>query len=111
MICIQQASKPCHHKLKPLFSDKTNTREKAEKIINKWEKTWNPKYTAAVRCLEAYEDRFLNYLDCPKEHHSMTRTSNHIERIFKGFRRRMREIKITPNAKSADRILYALVQT
>ncbi len=99
-----------HKGLKPLFSDKTNTREKAEKIINKWKRTWRGKYAAAVRCLEASEDRLLNYLDCPKEHHSMTRTSNHIERVFKEFRRRMRQMEITPNAKSADRILYALVQ-
>ncbi len=108
---VRKKDKGAVHKgLKPLFSKKIDTRQKAEKVINKWKKTWRSRYPQAVRCLEACEDRLLNYLDCPKEHHSMTRTSNHIERVFKELRRRMRPMEITPNAKSADRILYALVQ-
>lgn len=99
-----------HNGLKPLFSKRTETRAKAVKIINAWKKRWRAAYPAAVRSLEASEERLLNYLDCPPEHHAMLRTSNHIERVFKEFRRRMRPMEITPNAKSADRILYALVQ-
>ena len=108
---VKKSDQPEVHKLlKPLFSKKTDSRAKAEKVVNKWKKTWRKKYPEAVRSLEAAEDRLINYFDCPLEHHSMIRTTNHIERVFKEFRRRMRPMEITPNAKSADRILYALVQ-
>ena len=99
-----------HELLKPLFSKQTDSKKKAEIIINKWKKTWKSKYPAAVKSLESSEDKLLNYFDCDFQHHSMIRTTNHIERVFKEFRRRMRPMEITPNAKSADRILYALVQ-
>jgi len=99
-----------HELLKPLFSEQIDTRKKAEKLINTWKKTWKSKYPAAVKSLESCEDKLLNYLDCDSKHHSMIRTTNHIERVFKELRRRMRPMEIIPNAKSADRILYALVQ-
>jgi putative transposase len=108
---VKKADRPSVSKLlKPIFSKKVDTREKAESVINKWKKVWRPIYPAAVRSLESTEDKLLNYLDCPIEHHSMIRTTNHIERVFKELRRRMRPMEITPNLQAADRILYALIQ-
>lgn len=49
-------------------------------------------------------------LDCPQEHHKAIRTTNHIERVFKEFRRRMCPQELIPNQASADRMLYALTQ-
>lgn len=99
-----------HRGLKPLFSDKTDTRKKAEKIIKKWKASWKNEYPEAVKSLESCEEHLFNYLDCPKEHHKTIRTTNHIERNFREFRRRMRSMDMIPNIKSADRILYALTQ-
>ena len=97
--------------LKPLFGkDGAKTKEKAAIIIWKWQKRWRTKYPDAVRCLERDLERLLFYLNCPKEHHRALRTSNHIERQFKEFRRRLRSMEMLPNKDSAERALYALTQ-
>jgi len=99
-----------HRGLKPLFSEKTDNRKKAEKIVKKWKASWRNEYPEAVRSLESCEEHLFNYLDCPKDDHKKIRTTNHIERNFREFRRRMRSMDMIPNIKSADRILYALTQ-
>ena len=108
---VKKAEQEAVHKdLKELFDPKTDTNQKAQKIVNLWKKKWRRKYPRAVRSLEYCEERLFNYLDCPKEHHKAIRTTNHIERVFREFRRRMRSQEITPNKHSADRMLYALTQ-
>ena len=54
---------PVHRPLKRLFAKKTDTRAKAEKIINKWKRDWRGTYAAAVRSLEVAQERLLNYLE------------------------------------------------
>jgi transposase-like protein len=99
-----------HKGLKEIFSEETTTRSKAEKIVNRWKREWKSIYPQAVKSLERNEEILFNYFDCPKSHYKSIRTSNHIERVFKEFRRRMRGQEITPNHQAADKILYALVQ-
>lgn len=82
----------------------------AEKMINAWMKKWRNKQPKAVRCLEKDMDKMLIYFSCDPNHHKAIRTSNHIERQFKEYRRRMRPMEILPNLASADRALYALTQ-
>lgn len=93
--------------LSPLFKDMW-TEKKAVTLINSWMKQWKPIYPKAVQCLEKDLDRLLLYLACDPEHHKAIRTSNHIERQFKEYRRRMRPMEIIPTQKAADRILYSL---
>lgn len=85
----------------------TWTKTKALSLTNAWGKRWRGEYPKAVRCLERDLDRLFHYLDCPAEHHKAVRTSNHIERQFKEYRRRMRPMELTPNQASADRVLYS----
>jgi putative transposase len=92
--------------LSPLFK-KTWTEKKALTLINKWMKKWRVTYPRAVRCLERNLDQLLHYLWCHPGHHKAVRTSNHIERQFREYRRRMRPMDIIPNQSAADRILYA----
>ncbi len=96
--------------LNEIFSEKISTREEVVKIIWYWRKKWRTQYPAAVRCLERDLDHLLHYLKCPTEHHKALRTSNHIERQFKEFRRRLKSMEILPTKDSADRALYALSQ-
>lgn len=93
--------------LSPLFEG-IWTEQQALSLINRWIKKWRLVYPQAVRCLEKDLDRLLRYLSCDPEHHKAIRTSNHIERQFKEYRRRMRPMEIIPNQPAADRILYAL---
>lgn len=86
------------------------TEKAATTQIRSWMREWKSTYPKAVHCLEKDLDRLLLYLECPPEHHRALRTSNHIERQFKEYRRRMRPMEIIPNQKAADRILYALTQ-
>lgn len=95
--------------LSPLF-EKTLNPKQAMSVIQKWCRRWRKEYPKAVACLERDLDRLLLYLDCDPEHHKAIRTSNHIERQFKEYRRRMRNMELLPNQPSADRVLYALTQ-
>lgn len=97
--------------LRPLFGEKAVTKkEKAATVIWKWQKRWRPIYPDAVKCLDRDLDRLLVYFKCPQEHHRALRTSNHIERQFKEYRRRLRSMEMLPNKDSAERALYALTQ-
>lgn len=93
--------------LAPLFEG-VWTETQALSLINRWCRKWRTTCPKAVRCLERDLDRLLPYLHCDPEHHRAIRTSNHIERQFKEYRRRMKPMELTPNHASADRILYAL---
>ena len=93
--------------LSPLFTG-IWTEKRAKALMNRWMRQWRTTYPKAVRCLEKDLDRLLLYLTCDPEHHKAIRTSNHIERQFKEYRRRMRPMEIIPNQPAADRTLYAL---
>lgn len=103
----QEDFKEVREGLAPLFSG-TWTENKARCLINRWMKQWRMTYPKAVSCLERALDRLLLYLACDPEHHKAIRTSNHIERQFKEYRRRMKPMEIIPTQGAADRILYAL---
>lgn len=93
--------------LSPLFTGAW-TQKKALTLIQKWAKCWRNTYPNAVKCLERDIEQMLLYLACDPKHHQAIRTSNHIERQFKEYRRRMRPMEIIPNMEAADRMLYAL---
>lgn len=93
--------------LSPLFEGEW-TEKRARTLIQKWARTWQCRYPKAMACVERDLDQLLLYLACEATHHQAIRTSNHIERQFKEFRRRMRPMEILPDKEAADRILYAL---
>jgi putative transposase len=93
-----------------LFEEKTKTKADVQKILWSFRKKWRHKYPKAINCLERDMERLLHYLECPEAHHRALRTSNHIERQFKEFRRRLRSMEVLPNKNSAERALYALTQ-
>ncbi|MBI3292931.1 MAG: IS256 family transposase [Elusimicrobia bacterium] len=84
------------------------TKRQAVKRFHRWAARWRRKAPKAVACLEADLEQLLNFLDCPREHHSKIRTTNAIERIFREVRRRTRPMSCFTNDASIDRILYGL---
>lgn len=96
--------------LHKIFGSSVTKKEHALKIVWSFSKKWRSTYPDAVRSLERDLERLLFYFKCPVEHHKAVRTSNHIERQFKEFRRRLRSMEILPNKASAERALYALTQ-
>lgn len=92
--------------LSPLFKGRW-TEKRAMSLINKWIRRWRDIYPKAAHCLGKDLDRLLHYLWCDPSHHQAIRTSNHIERQFREYRRRMRPMDLIPNQPAADRILYA----
>lgn len=93
--------------LDPIFKEELKEKQ-ASTLLQRWAKKWRPVYPKAVHCLEKDIDNLLLYFSCDPKHHKAIRTSNHIERQFKEYRRRMRPMEIIPNKQSADRILYAI---
>jgi putative transposase len=96
--------------LHKIFAKEVTKKEQAMKIIWTFSKKWRSVCPAAVRCLEKDLERLLFYFKCPVTHHKAVRTSNHIERQFKEFRRRLRSMEVLPNKMSAERAMYALTQ-
>jgi putative transposase len=96
--------------LRKMFRESTQTKAQAQSIVWHFRKKWRTRAPSAVRCLERDLEKLLHYLDCPIEHHKAIRTSNHIERQFKEFRRRLRPMEMLPSKDSAERALYALTQ-
>lgn len=96
--------------LHKIFNSSVTKKEHAMKVIWSFSQKWRSTYPKAVRCLERDLDRLLVYFKCPVEHHKAVRTSNHIERQFKEFRRRLRSMEMLPNKASAERAMYALSQ-
>lgn len=96
--------------LHKLFNEDVKKKEQAMEIIWSFSKKWRSTYPKAVRCIERDLDHLLLYFACPVEHHKALRTSNHIERQFKEFRRRLRSMEMLPNKESAERAMYALTQ-
>jgi transposase-like protein len=96
--------------LSKIFNPETTTKQQVTKIMWDWRKKWRTIYPKAVACLDRDIDRLMLYLDLPVEHHKAIRTSNHIERQFKEFRRRLRSMEVLPNKGSAERAMYALTK-
>lgn len=96
--------------LRGIFHETTTKKSQVQSILWAFRKKWRNRCPAGVKCLERDLERLLHYLDCPVEHHKAIRTSNHIERQFKEFRRRLRSMEMLPNKDSAERALYALTQ-
>lgn len=50
--------------------------------------------------------RTLTYLDYEPEYHRMFKTTNYLERSFKQIKRKIRDIGVFPNMRSAERIFF-----
>jgi len=71
---------------------------------------WGKCEPQAIRNFMRSLDATLTYMDFSKELWPMLKSTNHLERYFREWRRRLKSMGVLPNPVSCDRILYALVQ-
>lgn len=84
------------------------SRRAAERAYGAWARRWVKEEPEAVRCVEKDLDALLVFIEFPKEHWKMIRTTNGIERCFREVRRRTRSIGCFINEASLERIIYGL---
>lgn len=78
------------------------------KAFKKWAAVWRSVSPEAVACLERDLEDLLWFYDCPQGMWVKLRTSNIIERVFREVRRRTRPMSCFTNAKSVERIIFAI---
>jgi putative transposase len=103
----RRTQEPCLHGAKAIYQ--TSTRREGITRFHEWASQWRSSQPKAVRCLEADLDELLNFLACPKAHWRKIRTTNAIERAFRGVRRRTRPMSCFQNRSSVDRIIYGVI--
>lgn len=80
--------------------------DRARMLVWKWGKC-EPR---AIRRFMRRLDLTLTYMDFPSELWSMLKSTNHLERYLREWRRRLKSMGALPNPSSCDRILFALVK-
>lgn len=98
--------KPCLDGLKPVYEAKNKS--EAERMYRQWEIRWESEAPEGVECVRADLEDLLVFLDFPVQDRAIISTTNHLERCFREFRRRLRSIGCMKNTASCNRMLYAL---
>jgi transposase-like protein len=87
------------------------TKEDAGKAFDLFEKTFDAKYEAAVKCLTKDRDVLLTFFDFPAENWCHIRTTNPIESTFATIRLRHRKTKGNGSAKASLTMMFKLAQS
>ena len=87
------------------------TKEAAEKAFDLFEKTFDAKYEAAVKCLTKDRDVLLTFFDFPADNWCHIRTTNPIESTFATIRLRHRKTKGNGSAKASLTMMFKLAQS
>lgn len=87
------------------------TKEAAETAFDLFEKTFDAKYEAAVKCLSKDRDCLLTFFDFPAENWCHIRTTNPIESTFATIRLRHRKTKGNGSAKASVTMMFKLAQS
>lgn len=86
--------------------DRQQALDRAKALV----RTWGQCEPKAIRNFMRTLEATLTFMDFPVELWSMLKSTNHLERHFREWRRRLKSMGSLPNPASCDRILYALVQ-
>ena len=92
---LNAVPKSVQPKMKQALHDiwQADTQENAEKAFELFEKTYEPKYPKAVRCLQKDREALLTFYDFPAQHWESLRTTNPIESTFATIRHRTKRSK------------------
>lgn len=104
--CPQRYQKECSHQAARIMYAKSSAM--AAKRFRAWKKRWQNQIPRAVNCLEKDFDRLIPVFEFPENIRKMIRTTNVIERCFREVRRRLKVMGYFQNARSCDRIIYAI---
>jgi putative transposase len=86
--------------------DKQQALDRAKLLARKW----GCGEPSAIKNFMRRLDATLVYMDFPQELWAMLKSTNHLERYLREWRRRLKTMGVLPNPSSCDRILYALVK-
>jgi putative transposase len=105
---VKKADQPAVKKALNRISHASNQRQATQaywRLASRWRKA----YPRAVACLEKDLDELLHFFQIKRpEMWSRLRTTNLIERSFREVRRRTRPMGVMANAKSLQRIVFAV---
>jgi len=92
---LNAAPKSMQPKMKQALQNiwQADTRKNAEKAFGLFEKTYEPKYPKAVRCLQKDREELMTFYDFPAHHWESLRTTNPIESTFATIRHRTKRSK------------------
>lgn len=79
-------------------------RETAEQLAASFSQRYQETYPKAVSVLSRGLDQALTYTAFPSSHHKYIRTTNGLERLFRGVKRRTRVVGVFPNERSAENL-------
>ena len=85
------------------------TRREARAAFKAWKDAWESVEPKAVACLARDLQALLHFFECPAEHRSMVRTTNHIERLIRELRRRTRPMGAFADRTSCSRLFYGVL--
>ena len=102
----RKIQKDCLDHVKRVFY--ADSYDEALERFNDWKNYWEKIAPGAVQCLEKDLSSVLQFYHFPKHHWKIIRTTNIIERTFKEFRRRTRQMDSLPNEDCCLRCVYAI---
>lgn len=86
------------------------TKTEAASLFRDFHNRWKDKEARALKCFREGFEKTLTYFSLPRHMWRAARTTNHLERAFKEFRRRTRLIGAFTNNASCERTAYLLTQ-
>jgi transposase-like protein len=92
------------------FTDATSP-EAAQAALAQFRRTWTARWSAAVVSLAEAGDQLTTYLALPAAQWKGLRSTNIIERIFGGFRRRLKVQGALPSAEAVLIVLWGTLAT
>lgn len=98
----------CLAQCKRIFS--AHSKEEALERFNEWKQNWERIAPSAVECFEKDIEVALSFYSFPKAHWKRIRTTNIIERAFKEFRRRTRQMDSFPNEECCLRCVFMIAR-
>lgn len=86
-------------------SEQMEAQRRVSQVLLRWKDT----EPAAMAILRRRFPRSLIYLQYPQPLHSVIRTTNHLERLIREIRRRIRPMGAFANRRSCERIIYSVL--
>ena len=85
------------------------SREAAEHALERFDKTWGPKYKHAVQSWRTNCDQLTSYFDFPVEIRKIIYTTNSIENVNRGIRKYTKTKVQFPDDMSAQKAVYLAI--
>jgi transposase-like protein len=80
----------------------------ARQDLARWLAKWEAKYPTLCDWVEENIEETLTYYQLPQQHHKHMKSTNMLERLNRGLKRRTHVVRIFPNAASCLRLIRAL---